>query len=120
MVPVFSDLFESFGAELPAFTQMVVGMSEWMQAWWFILIVVIGGAIIGFSEAKKQSKKFRDFLDRAVLKAPIFGNIAYQAVIARFARTLSTTFAAGSRLLTPWTLPLEQQITWCFIMPFSK
>ena len=99
VVPVFSDLFESFGAELPAFTQMVVGMSEWMQAWWFILIVFIGGAIIGFSEAKKRSKKFRDVLDRAVLKAPIFGNIAYQAVIARFARTLSTTFAAGVPLI---------------------
>ncbi|KRG35705.1 type II secretion system F family protein [Psychrobacter sp. P11G3] len=99
VVPVFSDLFESFGAELPAFTQMVVGMSEWMQAWWFILIIAIGGAIIGFSEAKKRSKKFRDFLDRAVLKAPIFGNIAYQAIIARFSRTLSTTFAAGVPLI---------------------
>ena len=99
VVPVFADLFSSFGAELPAFTQMVVGMSEWMQAWWFVLIVLIGGAIIGFSEAKKRSKKFRDFLDRAVLKAPIFGNIAYQAVIARFARTLSTTFAAGVPLI---------------------
>lgn len=99
VVPVFSGLFESFGAELPAFTQMVVGMSEWMQSWWFILIIIIGGAIIGFSEAKKRSKKFRDFLDRAALKAPIFGNIAYQAVIARFARTLSTTFAAGVPLI---------------------
>ncbi len=99
VVPVFSDLFESFGAELPAFTRMVVGMSEWMQSWWFILIIVIGGAIIGFSEAKKRSKKFRDFLDRLSLKAPIFGKIAYQAVIARFARTLSTTFAAGVPLI---------------------
>jgi len=99
VVPVFSGLFESFGAELPAFTQMVVAMSEWMQAWWFILIIVIGGSIISFTEAKKRSKKFRDFLDRAVLKAPIFGNIAYQAIIARFSRTLSTTFAAGVPLI---------------------
>jgi type IV pilus assembly protein PilC len=74
-------------------------MSEWMQAWWFILIIAIGGAIIGFSEAKRRSKKFRDFLDRAVLKAPIFGNIAYQAIVARFSRTLSTTFAAGVPLI---------------------
>ena len=51
------DLFESFGAELPAFTQMVVGMSEWMQSWWFILIIFIGGAIVGFSEAKKTLQK---------------------------------------------------------------
>lgn len=99
VVPVFADLFHSFGAELPAFTQMVVNMSEWMKKWWIIVIVVIGLAIIAFSEAKKRSKKFRDFLDRATLKAPIFGNIAYQAVIARFSRTLSTTFAAGVPLI---------------------
>ena len=99
VVPVFSGLFESFGAELPAFTQMVVGMSEWMKKWWLLLIVSIGGAIVGFSEAKKRSKKFRNFLDRAALKAPVFGNIAYQAVIARFSRTLSTTFAAGVPLI---------------------
>jgi type IV pilus assembly protein PilC len=99
VVPVFSDLFSSFGAELPAFTQMVVGMSEWMQSWWFVLIVIIGAAIIGFSEAKKRSKKFRDFLDRLTLRLPIFGNIAYQAIIARFSRTLSTTFAAGVPLI---------------------
>lgn len=99
VVPVFSDLFESFGAELPAFTQMVVGMSEWMQSYWLILIVAIGGAIIWFSEAKKRSKKFRDFLDRLTLRLPIFGNIAYQAIIARFSRTLSTTFAAGVPLI---------------------
>jgi type IV pilus assembly protein PilC len=99
VVPVFSDLFSSFGAELPAFTQMVVGMSEWMQSWWFVLIVIIGAAIIGFSEAKKRSKKFRDSLDRLTLRLPIFGNIAYQAIIARFSRTLSTTFAAGVPLI---------------------
>ncbi len=99
VVPVFSDLFSSFGAELPAFTQLVVSMSEWMQSWWFILIIVIGAAIVWFSEAKKRSKKFRDFLDRLTLKLPIFGNIAYQAIIARFSRTLSTTFAAGVPLI---------------------
>ncbi len=99
VVPVFSDLFTSFGAELPAFTQMVVSMSEWMQTWWFVLIIAIGAAIIWFSEAKKRSKKFRDFLDRLTLKLPIFGNIAYQAIIARFSRTLSTTFAAGVPLI---------------------
>ncbi|WP_350561810.1 type II secretion system F family protein [Psychrobacter sp. CAL346-MNA-CIBAN-0220] len=99
VVPVFSGLFASFGAELPAFTQMVVNMSEWMQSWWYILIIAIGAAIIGFSEAKKRSKKFRNFLDRLTLKVPIFGNIAYQAIIARFSRTLSTTFAAGIPLI---------------------
>lgn len=99
VVPVFSDLFGSFGAELPAFTQMVVNMSEWMQSWWFVVIIAIGSTIVWFSEAKKRSKKFRDFLDRLTLKLPIFGNIAYQAIIARFSRTLSTTFAAGVPLI---------------------
>lgn len=99
VVPVFSTLFESVGSELPAFTKMVVNMSEWMQSWWIILIIAIGAAIIGFFEGKKHSKKFRNFLDRLVLKMPIFGNIAYQAIIARFARTLSTTFAAGVPLI---------------------
>jgi type IV pilus assembly protein PilC len=99
VVPVFSDLFKSFGAELPAFTQMVVNMSEWMQQYWWMMMFLIAAAVIGFSEGKKRSKKFRDFLDRLTLKLPIFGNIAYQAVIARFARTLSTTFAAGVPLI---------------------
>ena len=99
VVPVFSDLFSSFGAELPAFTQMVINMSEWMQQYWWIMMFLIAAAVIGFSEGKKRSKKFRDFLDRLTLKLPIFGNIAYQAVIARFARTLSTTFAAGVPLI---------------------
>ena len=99
VVPVFAELFHSFGAELPAFTQMVVNMSEWMKSWWFILIIGIGATIIIFSESKKRSKKFRDFLDRFILKMPIIGNLTYQAIIARFARTLSTTFAAGVPLI---------------------
>ena len=99
VVPVFADLFHSFGAELPAFTRMVVSMSEWMQKWWWLLLFSIAGAVVGFSEAKKRSKPFNDFLDRLTLKLPIFGNIAYQAVVARFSRTLSTTFAAGVPLI---------------------
>ena len=99
VVPVFQELFSSFGADLPAFTQMVVNMSEWMQKWWWLLLFSIAGAVVGFSEAKKRSKPFNDFLDRLTLKLPIFGNIAYQAVVARFSRTLSTTFAAGVPLI---------------------
>ena len=99
VVPVFSGLFSSFGAELPAFTQMVVNMSEWMKKYWWVVLFSVGGAVVSFSEAKKRSKAFRDFLDRLSLKLPIFGNIVYQAIIARFARTLSTTFAAGVPLI---------------------
>lgn len=99
VVPVFADLFHSFGAELPAFTQMVVNMSNFMVKWWWIVLFVVAGAVIVFSEAKKRSKAFQDSLDRISLKLPIFGNIAYQAIIARFSRTLSTTFAAGVPLI---------------------
>ena len=99
VVPVFQDLFSSFGADLPAFTKMVVNMSEWMQKYWFVLIIGIGIAITAFMEAKKRSQKFRDTLDRMALKLPIFGDLVYKAIIARFSRTLATTFAAGVPLI---------------------
>jgi len=95
VVPVFQELFQGFGADLPAFTQLVVNMSNWFQQYWFLLIIGIGIAITAFLEAKKRSKKFRDFLDKAALKAPIFGDLVYKAIIARYSRTLATTFAAG-------------------------
>lgn len=95
VVPVFAELFAGFGAELPAFTQFVVDMSNLIKDWWIVFLILVGIGIIAFSEAKKRSKAFRDFLDRLALKLPIFGNITYQAIIARFSRTLSTTFAAG-------------------------
>lgn len=99
VVPVFSELFAGFGAELPAFTKMVVGMSEWMQTYWWAVLGIIGLSVGAFTEAKKRSKKFRDFLDVAALRAPIFGSIVYNSVIARYARTLATTFAAGVPLI---------------------
>ena len=99
VVPVFEELFTSFGADLPAFTKMVVNMSQWTQEYWFILIIVIAAIVFGFLEAKKRSKKFRDFLDKAALKAPIFGDLVYKAIIARYSRTLATTFAAGVPLI---------------------
>ncbi|MDC5095919.1 type II secretion system F family protein [Acinetobacter baumannii] len=99
VVPVFQDLFASFGADLPAFTQMVVNMSKWMQEYWFIMIIAIGAVIAAFLEAKKRSKKFRDGLDKLALKLPIFGDLVYKAIIARYSRTLATTFAAGVPLI---------------------
>ena len=99
VVPVFSEMFASFGADLPAFTQMVVGMSNWTQKYWFILLIAIAITITAFMETKKRSKKFRDTLDKMALKAPIFGDLVYKAIIARYSRTLSTTFAAGVPLI---------------------
>ncbi|MEH6498030.1 MAG: type II secretion system F family protein [Pseudoalteromonas distincta] len=99
VVPQFQMVFSSFGANLPAFTLFVMGISEWLQAWWFIaliLIIVIGYA---YTQAHVRSKKFRDAEDRAILKAPVIGDIVYKAAVARFARTLSTTFAAGVPLV---------------------
>jgi type IV pilus assembly protein PilC len=99
VVPTFEDLFNDFGAELPAFTQMVIGLSEWMQAYWWAVIVGVSGAIYGLSQAKRRSPKFAHTLDRLILKAPIFGEIVTKAIIARFARTMSTMFAAGVPLV---------------------
>lgn len=99
VVPTFQELFAGFGAELPAFTQMVINLSEWMQEWWLVMFAGIIGGTFAFIEAKKRSQAFNDALDRAALKAPVVGDIIFKATIARFARTLATTFAAGVPLV---------------------
>ncbi|MGF0334360.1 type II secretion system F family protein [Ectopseudomonas toyotomiensis] len=99
VVPQFEEVFANFGAELPAFTQMVIGISQVMQEWWFIFLIIIFAAAFAFKEALKRSQKLRDFVDRGVLKLPIVGDILYKSAVARFARTLSTTFAAGVPLV---------------------
>lgn len=99
VVPQFESLFQGFGAELPVFTQMVVGLSEWMQAWWFAVLLGIVVFIVGFGQAKKRSQKFSDVVDKYVLKLPIVGEILDKSAVAKFARVLSTTFAAGVPLV---------------------
>lgn len=99
VVPQFEDVFAGFGAELPAFTQFVIGISEFAQAWWYIIVAGVVGTIFLFMHIYKRSKKLRDVLDRVVLKAPVAGNIIEKSAVARFARTLSTTFAAGVPLV---------------------
>ncbi len=99
VVPVFADLFKSFGADLPAFTQMVVNMSEWLQKYWWMLIGIIAAVIYVFIYFKKRSRKFNHFLDRTLLKVPIVGLILNKSAVARFARTLSTMSAAGVPLV---------------------
>ncbi|WP_444884064.1 type II secretion system F family protein [Microbulbifer sp. PSTR4-B] len=99
VVPQFAETFSSFGADLPAFTQLVVGMSEWMQANWLFALIAIVIGIGGTIEAKKRNKKIAEFFDRLILKLPILGTITYNSISARFARTLSTTFAAGVPLI---------------------
>lgn len=99
VVPSFASVFEGFGAELPAFTQFVVGLSEGLQEWWFVFLLGIAGSVYAFSEGKKRSRKFREWMERTSLKLPVVGDILYKSAIARYARTLSTTFAAGVPLV---------------------
>jgi type IV pilus assembly protein PilC len=99
VVPQFEAVFANFGAQLPAFTQAIVNLSKFMvQDWWFILMVILailGGLIFLY----KRSPRFAHFCARAVLKLPIVGQILHQSAIARFARTLGVTFAAGVPLV---------------------
>lgn len=99
VVPTFEDLFAGFGAELPAFTQFVINISEVVQEWWFVWLIGVFTFGYAFKQAKNRSEAFNHFLDRLVLKLPIVSPIIHKAVIARFARTLATTFSAGVPLV---------------------
>ncbi len=103
VVPQFSTMFRSFGADLPAMTLMVVAMSDFMITYWWVIFIAIFILFSAFVQAKRRSKAFNDFLDRSILKAPIFGAIIRKATIARYARTLSTMFAAGVPLVEAMT-----------------
>src|SRR5271154_5304530 len=94
VIPQFESLFKGFGADLPAFTQMVVNLSKFMQHEGWILGLVVCGGIYSFFYFLKRSRNMRRFLDRIMLKFPVIGPILTKAAIARFSRTLSTMFAA--------------------------
>lgn len=99
VVPTFAETFQGFGADLPGFTLFVLGISEFMQEWWFIMLLIVFAAAWGYSQAMLRSKNFRDRVDALALKLPIVGTIVHDAIVARFSRTLSTTFAAGVPLV---------------------
>jgi type IV pilus assembly protein PilC len=99
VIPAFEDLFKGFGADLPAFTRMVISASQFIRDQGWILAMFFGGAVYGFMYFKKRSRAMRHFLDRMTLKAPIIGPIMKKAAIARYARTLSTMFSAGVPLV---------------------
>jgi len=99
VIPEFESLFQGFGADLPAFTQFVINVSNFVQERGWLLVIGAVGAGYGFIQVKKRSRAVRHFLDRAILKVPIIGPILNKAAIARYARTLSTTFAAGVPLV---------------------
>jgi type IV pilus assembly protein PilC len=99
VIPQFESLFKGFGADLPAFTQMVVNMSKFMQHQGWIVGLAVAGMVYGFMYFHKRSRNMRRGIDRAMLKFPIIGPILVKSAIARFARTLSTMFAAGVPLV---------------------
>ncbi|MDH0143044.1 type II secretion system F family protein [Aquipseudomonas alcaligenes] len=99
VVPQFEDVFKNFGAELPAFTQMVIGISQVLQEWWFIVLIGLFVVAFGVREIHRRSENFRNKVDQLTLKVPIVGDIIYKSSVARYARTLSTTFAAGVPLV---------------------
>ncbi|MEP4147325.1 MAG: type II secretion system F family protein [Halioglobus sp.] len=99
VIPVFAETFQNFGSDLPAFTQLVLDISEFVQEWWFTILIGVIAVAFALREAKFRSVKFSEFLDKMWLKFPIVGGIVHDAVIARFSRTLATTFAAGVPLV---------------------
>jgi len=99
VVPVFAQTFSNFGADLPAFTLFVLGISEAAQEWWLVWLISLIAMFFGIRELHRRSPAFEAAVDKYSLKIPVIGDILYQAVVARFARTLSTTFAAGVPLV---------------------
>lgn len=99
VIPSFKEVFKSFGADLPAPTLMVIAMSDFMVANWYIVFGILGGGLYGFFYMWKRSEKMQIVLDRLFLRLPIFGDIIRKATMARWARTLSTMFAAGVPLV---------------------
>ncbi|KTC07654.1 MULTISPECIES: type II secretion system F family protein [Pseudomonas] len=99
VVPQFQSVFAGFGAELPAFTLMVIGLSDIVQKWWLAIVGLFFVGAFLFKRAYKQSQKFRDNIDRFLLKVPIIGPLIFKSSVARYARTLATTFAAGVPLV---------------------
>ncbi len=99
VIPQFSELFQSFGSDLPAFTRVVITMSEFVQKWWWAMLIGSIGFVVGFGALWKRSARVRELGERTLFKIPVIGMILHKAAIARFARTTSTMFAAGVPLV---------------------
>ncbi len=99
VIPQFKSMFSSFGADLPTFTLLVIAISDYMREYWWAMFLGAGALVWGILKLFQRSRRFRELIDRVSLKVPIIGNILNKAAIARFARTLSTMFAAGVPLV---------------------
>ncbi|GAB2197125.1 type II secretion system F family protein [Sessilibacter sp. MAH4] len=103
VVPQFAETFASFGADLPAFTLFVLNLSESVQKWWLIILIGTAIGVFAFNQAVQKSSAVRRVVHQYTIKLPIVGNIVFESIIARFARTLSTTFSAGVPLIDALT-----------------
>src|SRR4051812_35634549 len=99
VIPAFKQVFTSFGADLPAPTLFVIAVSEFFVKYWWLIFGGIGGGLYFFMQAWRRNEKMQQFMDRLMLKLPLFGELIYKSVIARWTRTLSTMFAAGVPLV---------------------
>jgi len=99
VIPAFKDVFSSFGADLPAPTLLVIAMSEFFVKYWYLIFGILGGGTYFFFESWKRSEKMQKFMDRVLLKVPVFGALVNKSSVARWTRTLSTMFAAGVPLV---------------------
>ena len=99
VIPAFKQVFTSFGADLPGPTLVVMAISDFFVSYWWAIFSAIGGGFYFFFESWKRSKPMQIFMDKAILKAPVFGDLVRKATIARWTRTLSTMFAAGVPLV---------------------
>ncbi len=99
VIPAFKQVFASFGGELPAPTLAVIALSEFFVSWWYVIFPLLFGGLYFFFESWKRSEKMQKFMDRLLLRIPIFGDLINKSIIARWTRTLSTMFAAGVPLV---------------------
>ena len=99
VIPAFKEVFTNFGADLPAPTLIVMGISDWFVSYWYAIFPIIGGGIYGFLESWKRSIAVQQFMDKLMLKVPVFGHLVRISTVARWTRTLSTMFAAGVPLV---------------------
>jgi type IV pilus assembly protein PilC len=99
VVPQFEEVFKGFGADLPAFTQMIVNASRFLTSWWWAILLIVVGSVFGFLAIYKRSPALERSVDRLLLKLPVIGAILHQSAIARYARTLALTFKAGVPLV---------------------
>jgi len=99
VIPAFEDVFKSFGADLPAPTLLVIAMSKFFTSYWYLIFSILGGGIYFFLQSWRRSVKMQKFMDRMLLRVPVFGDLVNKSSIARWTRTLSTMFAAGVPLV---------------------